>query len=56
MLKHCTASEKLDSVGIPVVTVSWLDCVEIPWAFMTVAVTFTDVATVPALTTVCTSP
>ncbi len=44
-------------MAIPVVTVSWLDCVEIAGTVLEmVAVTFTEVATVPALTTVCTLP
>src|SRR5512138_3718008 len=57
MLKQPTATEKLESVGMPVVTVSWLDCVEMGCvALVTVAKTRTEVATVPAFTTVCARP
>ncbi len=55
---HCTASETLALLGMPVDTVKALDSVEIvaPPAAVVVAVTRTVVATVPPLTMVCTWP
>src|SRR5215469_17502109 len=50
-----TEIEKVLDAGMPVVTVSWLDCV-VSAGDEIAAVTVTDVCTVPELTTVCTVP